>query len=434
MKEYLESFLDCYLKERDLGGTLSYMDENVISIGTGEHETARNKMEVKKLLEDEFASLPRSFEYEISGYTETKAAENIRNFFVNVYVWLSMEDEQFEMKSRLTGTFVKCGELWKISSIHMSIPSLAQEINTFFPLCFGSKTNGSLSESSETKLMELIAETVPGGIMGCFWEEGFPLYTINEKMLQILGYTYEEMVAATDEKMINTIHPDDRKRVEREIKEQFRAGDEYEIQCRVIGKKGRVVLVNSIGKKIITKSEQEAFISIATDITERAAKEQQLFEEATHDSLTQLYNRKQVRKLIEESFKLGIGGVLYICDVDHFKYVNDTRGHVFGDNVLRQISAIMRNRAAKSAIIGRLGGDEFIIYFPKNIDVEESKTIMKMIQIEFRVGMDALMPDLKISLSVGGAVREDEDLDTLYSYADQVLYQAKQKRGDFRMR
>lgn len=433
MKEYLESFLDSYIKRRDLNATLSYFTEDIVSIGTGEHEIGRNKTEVKKLLEDEFASLPFAFEYKMSDYTENPIAENVRSFFANVHIWIFMENEQVEMKTRLTGIFVKYVEDWKISSIHMSTASADQEANTFFPLHFGSKAKGVLSEKSEATLMELIAETFPSGIMGGFLETGFPLYTINDRMLKILGYTYEEMLAATDEKMINVIYEDDRERVEREIYEQFREKGEYEIQYRAVGKGGRIILVNDIGKKIVSESGRDALLSVITDITEQAERERLLAEEAARDSLTSLYNRKHVRKLIEESFRQGSGGVLYICDIDRFKFVNDTRGHVVGDDVLRKISVIMKKHAEKSALIGRLGGDEFILYFPRDIEPVESKRIMEAIQEEFRVCMNEFVPGLNISLSVGGAVRKEEDLDTLYSHADQALYQAKQNRGDIKI-
>lgn len=433
MKKYLEGFLDCYIKKRDLNATLSYFTEDIVSIGTGEHEIGRNKAEVKKLLEDEFASLPFAFEYEMSDYTEISITEDVRNFFANVHIWIFMENEQSEMKTRLTGTYVKCGEIWKIPSVHMSTASVNQEENTFFPLHFGSRAKGVLSEKTETTLMELIAETFPSGIMGGFLEKDFPLYTINDKMLKILGYTYEEMLAATGEKMINIIYEDDREWVEREIYEQFREKGEYEIQYRAVGKGGRIILVNDIGKKIVSESGRDALLSVITDITEQAERERLLYEEATRDSLTQLYNRKQIRKLIEDSFREGSGGVLYICDIDRFKFVNDTRGHVAGDDVLRRLSAIMRKHAEESAILGRLGGDEFILYFPRNVEIEESKRIMESIRDEFCAVMNQFVPGLNVSLSVGGAVRKDENLDTLYSRADQLLYQAKQNRGDFKM-
>ena len=95
---------------------------------------------------------------------------------------------------------------------------------------------GTLSKESEEKLTELVTNALPGGIMGGYLEEGYPLYTINNKMLEILGYTYEELIAVTDEKMMNVIYTADQQRVEESIVEQIQEKNEYEIVYRVVGK------------------------------------------------------------------------------------------------------------------------------------------------------------------------------------------------------
>lgn len=429
MKERLFQFLTCYLVDRNLEKTLEYLSEHVISIGTGEHETAVNKEEIKKLLVDEFAELPNAFEFELRNYTETSEEEHVRNFFSNVYVKLELNGETTEMLPRLTGTFVKCGEEWKITSLHMSTPTIGQEENTFFPLYYGTKTIGKMSAESETKLIELISDAIPGGIMGGYLEEGYPLYTINDKMLKMLGYTYEELIEATDEKMINVIHADDRKRIEKEIGEQFAKKGEYEVLYRAVGKNSRVIWVSDIGKKIITEDGREAMISIMIDVTERINHEKQLAEEASHDSLTQLYNRRKARSLMNEKFAEGNGGVLFICDVDHFKFVNDTRGHVFGDKILIELASIMKEYAGRRAIIGRLGGDEYILYFPASVKEEEAVRTIDRIRNRFEEYMQEQIPEMQISFSAGGTVRDCEEIKTLYQRADKALYQAKKKRG-----
>lgn len=433
MKECLENFLNHYLVERDLEATLSCLTENIISIGTGEHETARNKTELRKLMEAEFASLASPFEYRLLDYTESMETENAKDFFSNIQIRLIVEDEPIEMIPRLTGTMIKCEGEWKLSCLHMSMPSVDQEKNTFFPLHFGSDTRGELSEVSEMKLMELVIHTLPGGIMGGYLEEGFPLYTINDKMLEILGYTYEELLAETDEKMMNMIYEEDQERVHQEILKQFAKKGEYEIQYRAVGKGGRIIWINDIGKEITAENGRKAMLSIMTDITEQIKREQNLLEEASHDSLTHLYNRKMAQTLIEEQFADGRGGMLFICDIDHFKQVNDTRGHVFGDAVLEQLAAIMKKCAGGHAIIGRLGGDEYVLYFPAKVETEKALEIMKNIQEKFRMRMKRIIPELNISMSAGGTIRNEENLQLLYNRADRALYQAKQTRGEIRI-
>lgn len=101
-------------------------------------------------------------------------------------------------------------------------PNCRAGTSGIFPLRYG-RNNSVRKLSSETgeKLMELVSEALPGGIMGSYLEEGYPLYTINDTMLNILGYTYEELVDATNEKMMNIIYPPDQKWVEESIEKQF---------------------------------------------------------------------------------------------------------------------------------------------------------------------------------------------------------------------
>lgn len=103
----------------------------------------------------------------------------------------------------------------------MSTPEHDQEKGAFFPLYYGKGVVGTLSKESEEKLTELVTNALPGGIMGGYLEEGYPLYIINNKMLEILGYTYEELIAVTDEKMMNVIYTADQQRVEESIGEQI---------------------------------------------------------------------------------------------------------------------------------------------------------------------------------------------------------------------
>lgn len=279
-----------------------------------------------------------------------------------------------------------------------------------------------------------MTNALPGGIMGGYLEEGYPLYTINNKMLEILGYTYEELIAVTDEKMMNVIYTADQQRVEESIVEQIQEKNEYEIVYRVVGKNNHLIWVKDIGKKIITNDGREAMISIMTDITEQLKREEILKYEAGYDSLTGLNNRKNAVSLMEKEFNRKAGGYFFICDVDNFKSVNDNKGHLFGDNVLIKLADIMRKQAGDKSILARLGGDEYILFFPAEINKKDVMNIMQGIQKEFLSYMGELIPELNVSLSIGGTERTaNEDTKTLYDRADKALYQAKNQKGELRL-
>lgn len=423
------------MTERNLEATLAVLTEDVVTVGTGEQEISRNKEELRELLLSEFEELPNPLEYEICDYMQNfSGGGSICTQLAVFNIRLKEENEITEIHSRLTSTCVKDGNEWKIASLHMSTPEHDQEKGAFFPLYYGKGVVGTLSKESEEKLTELVTNALPGGIMGGYLEEGYPLYTINNKMLEILGYTYEELIAVTDEKMMNVIYTADQQRVEESIGEQIQEKNEYEIVYRVVGKNDRLIWVNDIGRKIITNDGREAMISIMTDITEQLKREEILKYEAGYDSLTGLNNRKNAVSLMEKEFNRKAGGYFFICDIDNFKSVNDTKGHLFGDNVLIKLADIMRKQAGDKSILARLGGDEYILFFYADINKKDVMNIMQGIQKEFLSYMREIIPELNVSLSIGGTERTaNEDTKTLYDRADKALYQAKNQKGELRL-
>lgn len=435
MRALIDTFLQHYLLERDLEATLDLMIEDVISIGTGEHEVAYGKVELRKLIENEFAELPFPFQYQIYNYKQTPVIGNASNGIMKLRIYRQTPENNLEMNARFTYGCVQINGTWKIASLHMSMPSRDQAEGMFFPLHYGTQTVLPLSTGSGIKLAELMARAIPGGVMGGYLEEDYPLYAINDRMLEILGYTYAELIEATDEKMINIIHVDDRARVELEIDRQFQENGEYQIEYRAIGKGGRVIWVNDIGKKIIAEDGRNAMISVITDITGRIERETQLIRDAEYDYLTNLYNRKKAMAMIESELSRNAGGVLFMSDVNHFKSVNDTRGHVAGDLILVQLANVMRKHAGRFAILTRVGGDENALFFPGSVPVQIAVDTMRAIQTEFLENMQELIPELNISLSVGGQRRTaQEDLHTLYQLADEALYLSKHKQGELVLR
>lgn len=435
MKALIDTFFQRYLSERDLEATLDLMIEDVISVGTGEQEVARGKAELRRLIQSEFAELPSPFQYKIYNYMQTPVYGNACNGIATLRVCSQSADNGFEMNARFTCSCVRVDGAWKIASLHMSVPSREQAEGMFFPLHYGTQAALPLSTDSGMKLAELMARAIPGGVMGGYLDEGYPLYAINDRMLDILGYTYAELIEATNEKMMNIIHVDDRARVEMEIDRQFREKNEYQIEYRAIGKHDRIIWVNDIGKKIVTEDGREAMISVVTDITERVERETQLIRDAEYDCLTNLYNRKKAMALIGYELSRNAGGMLFMCDVNNFKSVNDTCGHVTGDLILVQLAAVMRKHAGASAILARIGGDENALFFPNSVSIQTAVDTMRAIQAEFLENMLELIPELNVSLSVGGQSRTgQEDLHTLYQLADEALYLSKRKQGELVVR
>ena len=149
---------------------------------------------------------------------------------------------------------------------------------------------------------------------------------------------------------------------------------------------------------------------------------------ANYDPLTDLYNRRhffeELNQALSQAEEQEAPLSLCVCDLDHFKQVNDTLGHLAGDNILTSFAEILRNNIRKGDFVGRFGGDEFVICFPDTTS-EEAAEITERIRQCFQ---DA--NTLKSSVTSTFGIAELNDLtrtdDMLLEKADQALYKAKE--------
>lgn len=166
-------------------------------------------------------------------------------------------------------------------------------------------------------------------------------------------------------------------------------------------------------------------------ITERAneAMERyaQLESRVQHDQLTGLYNRDYATSFIEHYLSEQKACVLLVIDIDNFKAVNDTFGHLQGDEVLKRFAGILGSTFRKGDMIARVGGDEFVVLV-KQTDPETSiDSRAKQVIAEFSNYLSASKGLESVSCSIGAAVapQDGEDFTALFSAADQALYDVK---------
>ena len=149
---------------------------------------------------------------------------------------------------------------------------------------------------------------------------------------------------------------------------------------------------------------------------------------AARDAGTGLLNKRAWTEYTIEQLNRKDGQVrwLVIIDVDEFKHINDTYGHIFGDQVIRGVAEIMQELVGQRGVIGRFGGDEYVILLEKVETREQLKTLLKTIAKELRLAFD---PKIHVTASIG--VSEYPVDGTEYEYlmrkADKALYLAKEK-------
>jgi len=148
---------------------------------------------------------------------------------------------------------------------------------------------------------------------------------------------------------------------------------------------------------------------------------------AETDHLTKLYNRQKVDRCLDSEYENSLNSQkelsLMMLDIDHFKAVNDTYGHQIGDNVLVDISNILQNNTRKDDIVGRFGGEEFIIILP-NTNVEEAKEIAEKLRKIIENNEFPTVGQKTISIGVS-SYKDNLSLNDLIKNADEALYKAK---------
>lgn len=142
------------------------------------------------------------------------------------------------------------------------------------------------------------------------------------------------------------------------------------------------------------------------------------------DPLTSVFNKETTQKLIDQKLKNHEQFCFLILDVDDFKSVNDNYGHAVGDKVLKNLSDLFKNHFRQTDIVGRIGGDEFIILI-KDEHIAELR-IQSLLQKVNALKIEELQ-DFKLSISVGMAFAPSNGTTfmELYRHADHALYQTK---------
>jgi two-component system cell cycle response regulator len=161
-----------------------------------------------------------------------------------------------------------------------------------------------------------------------------------------------------------------------------------------------------------------------------AAARDALAQQALHDALTGLFNRRAILERLREEISRARrdGTVLTVgmCDLDQFKAVNDTYGHQTGDDVLRGFAAIAQSQLREYDAIGRYGGEEFLVITPGGTGRPEASLYQRLCARVSGTALPTRTRPVAVTVSIGVAVATSAStVDTLLAAADQALYRAK---------
>ena len=185
------------------------------------------------------------------------------------------------------------------------------------------------------------------------------------------------------------------------------------------------------------QGEVTTAVEIVVDITEKKQREEEIHRLAFYDPLTGLPNRRLLRDRLEQAFiasgRDGRYGAALFLDLDHFKTLNDTRGHDIGDLLLVEVARRLETVVREDDTVSRQGGDEFVVLL-KNLSTEKSTAVAQVGHVAEKIRADFGRPFLLVglehhittSIGIGLFRRHEIPLDELLKQADTAMYQAKQ--------
>ncbi len=178
--------------------------------------------------------------------------------------------------------------------------------------------------------------------------------------------------------------------------------------------------------------QPKGYVAIFSDLSSKKALEKQLMYLTHHDPLTGLVNRTtlliQLEQLLERSNKNQKIAVL-LLDIDHFKYINDSLGHIAGDSVLQEISQRLKELLNKQGLLSRISGDEFVIVLDAVRNIFDITSFIIRLRNIFNVAFNVDEKKLFFTVSIGISIYPDnsDNAEVLPKQADTAMYCAKEE-------
>jgi diguanylate cyclase (GGDEF)-like protein/PAS domain S-box-containing protein len=257
--------------------------------------------------------------------------------------------------------------------------------------------------------------------------------TINEAAMNIFGYSSDEAVGQTMDILIperfRARHP--------HYVRQFHDSEEItrpmENRIEITGRRkdGSEFMAEVAIAKVDAGTDLE-LAAFVRDVSEHMRLMDELHLRASTDPLTGLYNRRHMfeaaAKELNRAMRFGHPASVVLIDLDDFKGINDTFGHLIGDKVLREVSSVCQHQIRQSDIIARWGGEEFLLLLPETDGVGAMRFAERLQEGLKRIQKDA--PELearRVTASIGIAAHRDEDdsFEAMVRRADEAMYTAK---------
>jgi PAS domain S-box/diguanylate cyclase (GGDEF) domain len=317
-----------------------------------------------------------------------------------------------------------CSTYEELEASHEELMASEEELRQQYESLMESQKQLRLSEER----YRLVSEATNDGI----WEEFGNKRFFSDRWLQIMGYSRQDMEKMEDWR--DLIHPQDKNRLADVVLEHLTHKNEfYNFEYRIKTKAGKYIWIQTRGKAMFDKSgEVYRMAGSHTDITEFREYQQKLLHMAYHDTLTQLPNRQALldKKIVD--FLSGSDSFMVLfMDVKNFKFINDTLGHDFGDQLIKLIAERYGLLKAENNVLYRLGGDEFVFINSEAITPEKIEQFTRKILDYFKEPFRVNDSTLHISISIGVSLYPEhgKNVNELLRYATIAMHKAVENGG-----
>jgi diguanylate cyclase (GGDEF)-like protein/PAS domain S-box-containing protein len=265
---------------------------------------------------------------------------------------------------------------------------------------------------------------------------------VNPAAERVTGSSASQSIGKTLEDIVGFVDETDRRLLSDPVRQALTSGAPVNLSRRALllarsnGSERSIELsaspIRNDAKELI------GAVVLLHDVTELRGLARQMSYQATHDALTGLVNRREFEARLEEAIESGHRGdgqhVLSYLDLDRFKVVNDTSGHLAGDSMLREVAKVLRDAVRDSDTVARLGGDEFgmlLIGCPLEKARQIADDVCRAVGDYRFVWKDKIF-NIGVSIGLVEISRESGTLEELFAAADSACYVAK-KQGSGRV-
>lgn len=277
-----------------------------------------------------------------------------------------------------------------------------------------------------------------GNLGQWFWDCPNNIVTFNPLKASALGYSMDEIPAETGfEFFTEKLHPEDYDAVMDEMRAHLKGSvPVWEVKYRIQAKDGSWKVFYDRGKVTQWSADHKPLFLVGNvfDVTDDENQKRELLHKSTFwraqaeiDSLTKLYTRAALNEKLSSIHQYSLlnqkNYSILLLDIDHFKNINDTYGHLVGDQVLNRIGPVLRSNIREVDIAARYGGEEFLIVLP-DLDSENAKKIGEHIQQSLKSTKFPIEHVLTVSAGIASN-QETQDVMELLGLADERLYRAK---------